>query len=73
MKVKYIEYTGNDPIIKYVDLEEFWSQWLECGIKQVNDNWKHHLETGELYCYGRNQYDPRMEKYYDGGFNYQKN
>lgn len=51
MKVEYTEYKGTT---KVVDIDEFWLEWLSGGICQADKNWHHYLDTGEPYCYGRN-------------------
>jgi hypothetical protein len=49
-----VEYTKQIYVSRVVDLDEFWLEELSRGICQADKNWHHYLETGEPYCYGRN-------------------
>ena len=59
MNVEYTEYKG---VTKIVDPEQFWIKWCNDGAIQADEYWHRCYDSGEAYCYGRN--DVYLNLYY---------
>ena len=55
MNAEYQEWTADTKIVpRIVDIDEFWVNWCNDGALQADSYWHRCYESGESYCYGRN-------------------